>query len=1074
MVLSLTVVRSPNSEMGDDGRNGSDSDGDRSWQALFQGPAHDAGVFYNQIHGEINALRSRVDQKLQDIIVGGKHDIDSLNQQVRALKSTASSEASDGKQLPAVEMVAGKTLRRAGQQGKIVNSTSPRTPDDSSFGDLRVSASAATEPATNLTRTLDMRQRFHRANYSPRESMMNRSSFSGQESGMSISECDEEDFDDDDEDSGVVYNPRQQSSRRRTLRPQRQKLNANSPLYSPNDAVAAARHATQDDAVTNARYGRASPPRRRFFPEDPVRRRFTGEDGMSAMSTNYSSPAVSPQQSREYRLEAVSESSAYGPSQSTPLRHGSAAEGSVYGQGFPPVPQSQSSFSRDDEHQHREQVPPSDSMSGVSEDLRYELPLPLGRTASDVKRSIIYRPAERQPAYMPPSPSARDAPEVNRDRAAVPDPVPSAVAQSRSFKYPSSAAASVSASTAASDQFGPVVPSRSGALSTKSRVSGMSTPPVTRGRSSSNRSSSRSRPNGTPYPSEVKLPRKGTTGADTRSEANMSTRSRISGLSEPFEAPLSTKSRESESQCFSDPRSDDLLLASLEFLEESRRLSSGQQRRKLALEQYAREWKSANSVMGKESEFSGAKSGVISEVSNAMSGTSELSYGSGLKPDEVDLLKASLAYLQCNNRLPTSPPKRMMPPRHPMSGESSGDSRERRQPPTRPRRGGKEQWRQSPLYQQQPQHDNPSLPDHLRPMATRNSGSVERQPTATKAQTNSTKSRRSSHDHSENQEENDVDHYFDWGDQSVSHQSYASKSIAAKSANLLSIASSSVTEHLEMKNEHHSNGKDLLAILEKEVGGPGGVVKVEKVQNHSITDPYGDKGRYTGLLVKGKPYGHGSMHYDDGRSYTGEWKNGRWHGKGRTLFVNGDFYVGEYAKDQRHGLGRYEWSDGRVYDGQFRRDRREGKGTYSWPDGAIYTGDFKNGHRHGQGCYKFKEGSVYTGEFRNGKYHGVGECVWADGRCYRGEWREGHAHGYGVEMRPDGTIRHDGEWRRDRPIRNGKIKEEKLKEKKKVKGCKMPEGKRKHRQRPTPGGSPHHPAGSLSPNKPRHVTRIDP
>lgn len=28
------------------------------------------------------------------------------------------------------------------------------------------------------------------------------------------------------------------------------------------------------------------------------------------------------------------------------------------------------------------------------------------------------------------------------------------------------------------------------------------------------------------------------------------------------------------------------------------------------------------------------------------------------------------------------------------------------------------------------------------------------------------------------------------------------------------------------------------------------------------------------------------------------------------------------------------------------------------------------------------------------------------------------AHGQGKEIRPDGTIRHDGAWREDRPIRN--------------------------------------------------------
>ena len=289
-------------------------------------------------------------------------------------------------------------------------------------------------------------------------------------------------------------------------------------------------------------------------------------------------------------------------------------------------------------------------------------------------------------------------------------------------------------------------------------------------------------------------------------------------------------------------------------------------------------------------------------------------------------------------------------------------------------------------------------------------------------------------------------------------QSVASQSIAYKAMNLQSLAHCSVTDSMALHSE-----SDILASMT--AGKANGVVRIEKVQGRALCDPYGDRGRYTGILVKEKPYGHGTMHYDDGRSYTGDWKNGRWQGKGRTLFVNGDFYVGEYVKDQRHGLGRYEWSDGRVYDGQFIRDRREGKGTYTWPDGAIYAGDFRVGHRHGQGCYKFPDGSVYTGEFKDGKYHGVGECIWADGRWYRGEWADGHAHGYGVEVRPDGSIRHDGEWKCDRPVRNGKeLKERNTQEPSRRKN-KIPEGDRPKRKM---GGPP-------SPGvKSKYIYQIDP
>ena len=195
------------------------------------------------------------------------------------------------------------------------------------------------------------------------------------------------------------------------------------------------------------------------------------------------------------------------------------------------------------------------------------------------------------------------------------------------------------------------------------------------------------------------------------------------------------------------------------------------------------------------------------------------------------------------------------------------------------------------------------------------------------------------------------------------------------------------------------------------------LVLLQQVQNKIIRDPYGDEGRYTGVMVSGKPHGQGTMNYRDGRLYSGEWRQGRWHGHGHAIFANGDSYIGQYENDQRHGHGRYEWADGRVYDGGFKFDHRQGSGSYTWPDGAVYTGDFAKGLRHGKGRYIFADGSCYMGGWKEGKYHGQGECVWSDGRKYSGNWYKGMAHGMGIEHRPDGSVRHEGEWRRDRPIR---------------------------------------------------------
>jgi hypothetical protein len=79
----------------------------------------------------------------------------------------------------------------------------------------------------------------------------------------------------------------------------------------------------------------------------------------------------------------------------------------------------------------------------------------------------------------------------------------------------------------------------------------------------------------------------------------------------------------------------------------------------------------------------------------------------------------------------------------------------------------------------------------------------------------------------------------------------------------------------------------------------------QRVQDQNVLDPYGDRGTYTGIILRstGMPHGTGTMIYqEDHRTYVGEWRHGRWHGHGTATFANGDSYVGE-------------WNDGRVYDG---------------------------------------------------------------------------------------------------------------------------------------------------------------
>ena len=193
-----------------------------------------------------------------------------------------------------------------------------------------------------------------------------------------------------------------------------------------------------------------------------------------------------------------------------------------------------------------------------------------------------------------------------------------------------------------------------------------------------------------------------------------------------------------------------------------------------------------------------------------------------------------------------------------------------------------------------------------------------------------------------------------------------------------------------------------------------------KVVGKTLLDPYGDKGTFTGVVLRntGMPHGQGKMVYEeDLRVFDGEWRHGRWHGYGRASFSNGDSYEGEYKFDQRHGTGLYRWNDGRVYNGQFSEDKRHGKGKFTWPDGAVYDGDFVNGQRQGHGNYTFADGGQYEGSWKDGRYDGFGTCTWEDGRRYRGAWRNGMAHGQGTETYPNGNIRHEGQWIDDEPVR---------------------------------------------------------
>jgi hypothetical protein len=183
-----------------------------------------------------------------------------------------------------------------------------------------------------------------------------------------------------------------------------------------------------------------------------------------------------------------------------------------------------------------------------------------------------------------------------------------------------------------------------------------------------------------------------------------------------------------------------------------------------------------------------------------------------------------------------------------------------------------------------------------------------------------------------------------------------------------------------------------------------------------VVDGTGDVGMYIGTLLNKLPHGKGRMVYDKYRSYMGEWKNGHWHGKGHVMSRAFDF-KGMFVYNLKDGLGIMKWSDGRVYKGEFWEDQMHGQGLLTYLDGSAYKGDFRNGKREGKGEARFGCGGQYVGYWKEGVFHGHGQCTWPDGSVYLGEWNMGKTHGHGIELRANGSVRHEGLFENDEPLR---------------------------------------------------------
>ena len=212
-------------------------------------------------------------------------------------------------------------------------------------------------------------------------------------------------------------------------------------------------------------------------------------------------------------------------------------------------------------------------------------------------------------------------------------------------------------------------------------------------------------------------------------------------------------------------------------------------------------------------------------------------------------------------------------------------------------------------------------------------------------------------------------------------------------------------------SSHRSGGRG-----SSDAGSVGGVYQVTAL---IVTDPYGEQGTYTGSISNstGMPHGFGRLEYDKaGRWYEGDWKHGRWTGQGRLSNGDGDYYEGGLKNDHKHGRGVMRFADGRIFEGEYVNGQMvEGKMTYQ--DGSTYSGGWVDGMRHGRGRCVFTDNSVYEGEFKEGEFFGHGKMSWSDGGWYEGEWYNGEMQGFGKEVRPDGSLRHEGQWVKGQPIR---------------------------------------------------------
>lgn len=187
----------------------------------------------------------------------------------------------------------------------------------------------------------------------------------------------------------------------------------------------------------------------------------------------------------------------------------------------------------------------------------------------------------------------------------------------------------------------------------------------------------------------------------------------------------------------------------------------------------------------------------------------------------------------------------------------------------------------------------------------------------------------------------------------------------------------------------------------------------------------GVSGRYTGLLLEGKPAGFGIAVWSDGTVSITEYKGAVRSGYGISYSKNGEQYAGLWSADAKNGNGICTWADGSkfvgvwsgtqrtgtlttaagdTYKGTWKNDLMEGTGTYRSHTGETYTGNWTAGQRSGTGTYKWANGNVYTGSWSKNQPNGTGTMSYANGESYTGIWTNGEHSDTGTYKLVNGDV----------------------------------------------------------------------